>query len=90
MTRQQGTAQSAPQLPAKRQDRVQISRVEPEIEGGRYPIKRVVDDVVQVAADIVVDGHNALAAVLLYALARRLEIARTAAWLAAQAGQTPP
>jgi starch synthase (maltosyl-transferring) len=53
-------------LPAKKQNRVQISRVEPEIDGGRYPIKRVVDDIVTVAADILVDGHNALAAALLF------------------------
>jgi len=66
VSRKQGTARSAPELPPKSQSRVQISRVQPEIEGGRYPIKRVVDDVVEVAVDIVVDGHNALAAVLLY------------------------
>lgn len=66
MTRKSETARSAPELPAKRQNRIQISLVRPEIEGGRYPIKRVVDDIIQVTADIVVDGHNALAAVLLY------------------------
>ena len=64
MTRKQRNSGSGTQLPAKRQNRVQISRVVPEIEGGRYPVKRVVDDVVEVSADIVVDGHNALAAVL--------------------------
>ncbi|MCG6860185.1 MAG: alpha-1,4-glucan--maltose-1-phosphate maltosyltransferase [Chromatiaceae bacterium] len=66
MSREQGASRPTPELPAKSQSRVQISRVAPEIEGGRYPIKRVVDDIVDVAADIVVDGHNALAAVLLY------------------------
>lgn len=66
MTRTQRTSSSNPGLPVKRQNRVQISRVDPEIEGGRYPIKRVVDDIVEVTADIVVDGHNALAAALLY------------------------
>jgi len=54
------------ELPAKRRNRVQISKVQPEIEGGRYPIKRIVDDDIEITADIVVDGHNALAAVLLY------------------------
>jgi len=53
-------------LLAKRRNRVQITGVQPEIEGGRYPIKRIVDDVVGITADIVVDGHNALAAVLRY------------------------
>jgi len=51
---------------AKSRNRIQISRVRPEIEGGRYPIKRVVDDVLKITADIVVDGHNALDAVLRY------------------------
>jgi len=53
-------------LSAKRRNRVQITGVQPEIEGGRYPIKRIVDDVIEITADIVVDGHNALAAVLCY------------------------
>ncbi|WP_256091684.1 alpha-1,4-glucan--maltose-1-phosphate maltosyltransferase [Candidatus Thiosymbion oneisti] len=53
-------------MSVKRRNRVQISRVQPEIEGGRYPIKRIVDDVIEITADIVADGHNALAAVLRY------------------------
>ena len=53
-------------LIAKRRGRVQINRVQPEIDGGHYPIKRVIDDVIEVTADVVVDGHNALAAVLRY------------------------
>ena len=43
-----------------------INRVEPEIEGGRFPIKRIVGDEVVVTADILADGHDALAAVLRY------------------------
>jgi len=53
-------------MPTKRKDRVQISRLTPEIDGGRYPIKRVVDDILEISADIVVDGHNALAVALLF------------------------
>jgi len=64
--KQETAASVSEKLPAKRRNRVQISRVQPEIEGGRYPIKRIVDDVVEITTDIVVDGHNALAAVLLY------------------------
>lgn len=65
--KQEETAGSVSEkLPIKRRNRVQISRVQPEIEGGRYPIKRIVDDVVEITANIVVDGHNALAAVLRY------------------------
>ena len=43
-----------------------IERVQPEIDGGRYPIKRVVGDVLQVSADIFKDSHDKIAAVLQY------------------------
>ncbi len=46
--------------------RVVISGVQPEIDGGRFPIKRTVGEEVVVEADIFVDGHDALSAVLLY------------------------
>src|SRR5207244_13066526 len=42
-----------------------IERVSPEIDGGRYPAKRVVGDELLVTADIVADGHDLLDAVLL-------------------------
>lgn len=61
-----GPSSSDRSSPAKSRGRVQISGVQPEIDGGRYPIKRVLDDVIEVEADIVVDGHNELAAALLY------------------------
>ncbi len=38
----------------------------PEIDGGRFPAKRVVGETVTVEADIFADGHDALAAVLKY------------------------
>ncbi|TVQ34726.1 MAG: alpha-1,4-glucan--maltose-1-phosphate maltosyltransferase [Geminicoccaceae bacterium] len=46
--------------------RVAIERVSPELDGGRFPIKRVVGDVLEVEADILMDGHDKLAAALLY------------------------
>jgi len=46
--------------------RVVIERVSPEIDGGRFPIKRTVGATVEVEADIFADGHDALAGVLLY------------------------
>jgi starch synthase (maltosyl-transferring) len=46
--------------------RVVIERVEPEIDGGRFPIKRIVGDKVRVRADIFADGHDLLGAALLY------------------------
>src|SRR6266702_2751608 len=42
-----------------------IGRIAPQIDGGRYPVKRVVGDKFIVTADILADGHDPLAAVLL-------------------------
>jgi starch synthase (maltosyl-transferring) len=47
--------------------RILIEDVWPEIDGGRYPIKRVVGDEVAVWADLLRDGHDKIAAVLRYA-----------------------
>ncbi|HEX9374639.1 MAG TPA: alpha-1,4-glucan--maltose-1-phosphate maltosyltransferase [Actinomycetota bacterium] len=44
--------------------RVVIEHVTPEIEGGRYPAKRVVGEDVVVEADVFADGHDRLAAEL--------------------------
>ncbi|MEE8409705.1 MAG: maltotransferase domain-containing protein, partial [Myxococcota bacterium] len=46
--------------------RVVIQSVEPEIDAGRYPIKRCVGERVQVSADLFADGHDLLAGMLLY------------------------
>jgi len=42
-----------------------IERVEPELDGGRYPAKRVQGDWFTVSADILADGHDQLGAALL-------------------------
>ena len=47
-------------------NRLAIESVYPEVDGGRYPVKRVVGDVLQVWADIFRDGHDVLGATLLY------------------------
>ncbi|MBI1919850.1 MAG: alpha-1,4-glucan--maltose-1-phosphate maltosyltransferase [Geobacter sp.] len=46
--------------------RVVIERVSPEIDCGRFPIKRVVGETVTVRADVFGDGHDAISARLLY------------------------
>src|SRR5579872_6163868 len=46
--------------------RVVIENVHPEIQGGRFPVKRVVGDRVLVSGDIFTDGHEALSAVILF------------------------
>lgn len=48
------------------QARVIISGVQPEIEAGLFPIKRELGETVVVEADIFADGHDTLAAELLY------------------------
>jgi len=40
--------------------------VRPQVDGGRYPIKRAVGDEVVVEADVFADGHDAVAAELLF------------------------
>ena len=46
--------------------RVEIGDVSPQIECGRYAVKRIVGDDLTVRADIVCDGHDEVTAVLLY------------------------
>ncbi|HUG42765.1 MAG TPA: alpha-1,4-glucan--maltose-1-phosphate maltosyltransferase, partial [Acidobacteriota bacterium] len=53
-------------LPVEDRKRVVIERVQPEIDSGRFPIKRVVGEQVLVEADVYADGHGALTAVLLF------------------------
>ena len=48
------------------QARVTIESVMPEIDGGRFPAKRVTGETVTVEADVFADGHDSLAAVLLH------------------------
>jgi starch synthase (maltosyl-transferring) len=54
-----------PQRP-RRPSRVVIEGVRPQIDCGRFPIKRVVHDVVTVEADVFTDGHDGLVCRLLY------------------------
>ena len=42
-----------------------IERIAPELDGGRYPVKRVVGDQLLVTADIFADGHDLLDAAIL-------------------------
>jgi starch synthase (maltosyl-transferring) len=46
--------------------RIAIERVAPQIDGGRFPVKRIVGDVLQVEADIFGDGHDQLGAAIRY------------------------
>ena len=48
------------------QSRIVIENVAPQINNGTIFIKRVVDEIVNVTADVLVDGHDVLQADLLY------------------------
>jgi starch synthase (maltosyl-transferring) len=55
-------------MPVRRADarrRVVIEGVEPEVDGGRFPVKRTVGEPVVVEADVFADGHDELAVILL-------------------------
>jgi starch synthase (maltosyl-transferring) len=47
-------------------DRIAIEAVTPELDGGRFAVKRVVGDVLTIEADIFCDGHDKIDAVLRY------------------------
>jgi starch synthase (maltosyl-transferring) len=67
-----GPCGGAPRDPRHRPEwrpaaRIDIEAVWPEIDGGRYPIKRVAGEEVEVRADLLRDGHDTIAAVVKYA-----------------------
>jgi starch synthase (maltosyl-transferring) len=46
--------------------RVIVEGLSPQVDGGRYPAKRIVGERVVVGCDLLVDGHDLLTGVLLY------------------------
>src|SRR5262245_56155102 len=60
-------ARQLPSPPAVSEDlsrRVVIEHIRPEVDGGRFPIKRSVGESVEVIARIFADGHDVLVAIL--------------------------
>ena len=57
---------------------VVIENLQPLIEGGRYPIKRIVGEDLAVEADIFKDGHDVVAAVLRWRVLRAARVAGNA------------
>lgn len=53
-------------LPSEGRQRVQIEGVSPEIDGGRFPIKRIIGEKVHLQVDMFGDSHDAIAGVILY------------------------
>src|SRR5262245_56058187 len=64
--RPQPAAHDASTLPDRLARRVIIEHVKPEIDAGRFPIKRTPGERVHVTAAIHADGHDVLAASLWY------------------------
>jgi starch synthase (maltosyl-transferring) len=54
------------EVPADGRGRVAIARVAPEIDCGRFPIKRVVGETVNVECDVFADSHDQVACQILY------------------------
>jgi len=52
--------------PNEGRSRVVIEQIEPSVDAGRYPAKRILGDNVRVTAAIFADGHDHIAARLLY------------------------
>ncbi len=46
--------------------RAVVENISPSVDGGRFPIKRVVGDVVEVSADCFADGHDVVACALMW------------------------
>ena len=53
-------------LPEEGRKRVIIADVKPEIDAGRFPIKRIIGEETVVEANILADGHDALSCAMLY------------------------
>jgi len=62
---QKDTTSSPPGPPvADGRRRVRIERASPSVDGGRYPVKRIPGEPLDVEADILADGHEPLRALL--------------------------
>ena len=59
-------ALAASQLDPQLRRRIVVETVHPEVDSGRFPIKRTVGEEVMVSADVFTDGHDKLACALLY------------------------
>ncbi len=51
---------------AARAPRLAIEAVTPAVDGGAFPVKRIVGEQVEVEADVVTDGHDTIAVALLW------------------------
>ena len=67
-------ARRTPRLPAPTPGNVVIERISPTVDAGRFPVKRIIGEPIQVSADIYGDGPSRVGARLYYrSLASRAE-----------------
>ena len=68
--RKEHTPMPSPSVPLRQQqlhdERIRITDVQPQVDQGRYAVKRVVGDTVEVQATVFRDGHDKLNVVLQY------------------------
>lgn len=69
-------ADALSRLTVQTRRRVAIENVQPEIDYGRFPVKRIVGEPVVVEADVFADGHDHVACDLLYRFHRDTEWTR--------------
>lgn len=55
-----------PFIGPSRRDRISIEGLTPQVDNGRFPIKRASGEAVSVEADVLADGHDAIGCALLY------------------------
>jgi starch synthase (maltosyl-transferring) len=60
------TLDSDEMKPIEGRKRVIIEEVQPEVDAGRYPVKRILGDIVTITAAVFCDGHEHVAGRLLY------------------------
>jgi starch synthase (maltosyl-transferring) len=65
-TKQKIVAKALPNLRSDEVDRIYIEEVYPTLQGGRFGVKRIAGEVVEVWADIFRDGHDLLEAQILW------------------------
>jgi starch synthase (maltosyl-transferring) len=70
-------AVASPEMERLHTARIIIEGVQPQLDGGRYPIKRLVGATLEVQADIFRDGHDLLVAVLKYRPQQQVEWSET-------------
>ncbi|MGH8801110.1 MAG: maltotransferase domain-containing protein, partial [Casimicrobiaceae bacterium] len=64
VTTQGGQPDANPALPAEGRARAVIEGITPQVDHGRFAVKRIAWDRVEVEADCFADGHDVLACVL--------------------------